>query len=232
MSPLYGTSPLLPNWNRPPQWTEGRLRLELGGRAFRLIRREDMDALWEKLGKDEFGEDEHMPYWAELWPASLLLAAWLLARNRDIAGKRCLDLGCGMGLSAMAGAAGGARVMAVDYEEPAVRHAAANAAANSLSLELAVMDWRRPCLAAGRFDVIWGSDILYEARFYAPLVRLFRTLPAPGGRIWLADPQREVSRSVWGRLEGDGFRVTRLHEEIVPFATYRATVNLYEIILP
>ena len=55
-----------------------------------------MEALWERLGQDGFGTDEHMPYWAEIWPASLLLAAWLGARRSMIAGRRCLDLGCGM----------------------------------------------------------------------------------------------------------------------------------------
>jgi len=231
MSAAHGTSPLLPVWPSPPQWVDGRLRLELAGRTFSLIRLEDMEALWDGIGEETFGGDEHMPYWAELWPASLLLAAWLLSHARAIAGRRCLDLGCGMGLSAMAGAAGGARVVAVDYEERAVAHAATNAAANDLPLLPVVMDWRHPCLTAERFDLIWGSDILYETRFYEPLTRLFRTLPGPGGRIWLADPWREVSRPVWSRLAADGFRVTRLHEEVVPFSTYRTTVNLYEISL-
>lgn len=229
MPPVYNTRQLLPAWSRPPQWVDGHLCLELGGRAFGLTRQDDMEALWNAIGEDSFGSDEHMPYWAELWPASLLLSAWLLSRSPDIAGKRCLDLGCGMGLSAMAGAAGGARVLAVDYEEQALRHAAVNAAANALPLDLAVMDWRRPCLAPGSFDVIWGSDILYESRFYEPLARLFRTVPVPDGRIWLADPRRDVSRPIWNRLASDGFRVTKLHEELVPFATYRATVNLYEM---
>ena len=190
-----------------------------------------MEALWERLGQDEFGADEHMPYWAEIWPASLLLAAWLGVSRGAIAGRRCLDLGCGMGLSALAGAAFGGRVTAVDYEAAAVAHAAQNARAGGLDVALAVMDWRRPCFAPGGFDVIWGSDILYETRFYEPLVGLFRLLLAPGGRIWLSEPWREVSRSVWDRLAADGFAVARVHEEPVSFSTYRSTVSLYEISL-
>jgi predicted nicotinamide N-methyase len=207
------------------------LRIHLADREFVLARDQDMEALWDSLGGEAFGNDERMPYWAEIWPASLLLSAWLLKRRADIADRRCLELGCGMGLSAMAGAAAGARVTAVDYEERAIAVAAANAAANETPLSLAVMDWRRPCLAPAQFEMIWGSDILYETRFYEPLVRLFRTLTAPGGRIWLAEPMRQVSRPVWGRLITDGFRVEELHEEVVPFTTYRATVALYEISL-
>jgi len=229
MSPVHDTLPLLPAWDRPPAWDHGRLRLELAGKTFVLTRDEDMESLWAGIGEDEFGADERMPYWAEIWPASLLLAAWLGANRTAIAGRRCLELGCGMGLAAMAGAAAGARVTAVDYAWGAVSHAAANAAANATPLSLAVMDWRRPCLRPHSFDSIWGSDILYETRFYEPLCGLFRSLLAPGGRIWLSEPWREISRPVWDRLAADGFQVTRLHEESVPFATYRSTVGLFEI---
>lgn len=229
MPRVLAPGPMLPAWREPPAWVEGRLRVPLPGHTFELTRDQDMEVLWETIGEDSFGDDERMPYWAEIWPASLLLSVWLLRHREVIAGRRCLELGCGMGLSAMAGAAAGAHVTAVDYEERAVAMAAANAAANAVPVSLAVMDWRRPCLAEGRFEVVWGSDILYETRFYAPLVALFRTLTAPGGRIWLSEPMRQVSRPVWGRLAADGFRVRQLHEEVVPFSTYRTTVALYEI---
>jgi predicted nicotinamide N-methyase len=225
----HATTPLLAATSTPPDWISGRLRLRIADREFTLCRDQDMEALWESLGQEHFGADEHMPYWAEVWPASLLLSAWLTARADAIMGRRCLDLGCGMGLSALAGAAAGARVAAVDYEAAALFHAARNARTNGLAVDLAVMDWRRPCFAPAAFDVIWGSDILYENRFYEPLVALFRTLLAPGGRIWLSEPWRQVSQPVWGRLVADGFQVSRQHEESVSFSTYRSTVSLYEI---
>ncbi len=222
-------APLLALGAPPPQWQRDRLRLALAGREFILRRDQDMEALWESLGAEGFGEDERMPYWAEVWPASLLLAAWLWKRREEVAGKRCLDIGCGMGLSALAGAAWGGRVTAVDYEEAAIAHAARNARENALRVDLAVMDWRRPCFAPGRFDLAWGSDILYETRFYDALVPLFRRMLAPGGRIWLSQPWRQVSEPVWAALAADGFRVARLHEESVAFSTYRSTVTIYEI---
>ncbi|EFL50310.1 Methyltransferase type 11 [Solidesulfovibrio fructosivorans JJ]] len=227
----YAAAPLLAANSTPPDWCGNRLHLSIAGHDFDLRRDQDMDALWESLGQDGFGADERMPYWAEIWPASLLLTAWLAVRQGDVAGRRCLDLGCGMGLSALAGAAVGGHVVAVDYEEAAVAHAARNAGQNGLRLDLAVMDWRRPCFAAGRFERIWGSDILYEARFYAPLVTLFREMLAPGGRIWLSQPWRQVSEPVWERLSADGFTVVKAHEESVSFSTYRSTVSLYEISL-
>jgi predicted nicotinamide N-methyase len=229
VNPKYVPAPLLPQGRETPQWRDGRMRLPLGGRDFWLWREADMESLWAGLGQEDFGADEHMPYWAELWPASLLLAAWLQSRPGELAGRRCLDLGCGMGLSALAGAASGARVLGIDCEPAALAHAARNARENGLSAAFAVMDWRHPALVPGCFDLLWGSDILYETRFYEPLARLFRTLPAPGGRIVLAEPWREVSRPVWDRLAADGFAVTRLHEESVSVASCRSTISLYEI---
>ena len=223
--------PLLTAASSTKGWVDGRLTLRVAGRDFVLHRDEDMEVLWERLGQDEFGADEHMPYWAELWPASLLLAAWLGARREEIAGRRCLELGCGMGLAALSGAACGARVTAVDYEEPAVAHGRRNARANGLRVDWAVMDWRRPSFVPGGFDLLWGGDILYESRFYAPLASLFRESLAPGGRIWLSQPWREVSHSVWDRLAGDGFAVARVHEESVALLGCRSTVSIYEISL-
>ena len=48
-------------------------------------------------------EDERLPYWTELWPSSIALCRWLEERRAEIAGRPCLDLGCGLGLTAMVG---------------------------------------------------------------------------------------------------------------------------------
>jgi predicted nicotinamide N-methyase len=214
----------------PPAWVGKVLEVRFPERTFRVEREEDMEALWERVGDEDFGEDERMPYWAELWPASLLLCQWLFAKSAEISGRPCLELGCGLGLTAMAGAAAGARVAAMDYEWRAVRQARRNAARNLREIPFFTrMDWRAPAFRPGAFDFLWGSDILYETRFHAPLTPLFESLLAPGGRIWLAEPERKVSEPVWGGLAEAGFRVTRLIALQVPFQHYHSTVNLWEL---
>jgi len=220
----------------PPDYTRGqrqRLRVEELGRIWQLDRTADMETLWETMSREDFGENERMPYWAELWPASLLLCRWL-GRNRELlAGKTCLDIGCGLGLTGIVGAWLGARVVGMDHQWPAVYFSRENAALNGVSGPLwARMDWCAPGFKAGAFDVMWGGDIVYETRFYQPLTRLFREHLAPGGRIWLAEPRRSVSGPVWERLASEGFAVRKLLCEPVPVEGYEVTVNLWELTLP
>ena len=64
------------------------------------IRRADMDKLWADMDQKKGGEDR-LPYWNEIWPSSLALAGWLAEMQDDIKGKPCLDMGCGLGFTAL-----------------------------------------------------------------------------------------------------------------------------------
>lgn len=219
-----------------PDYTSGErqtLVVEAVGRAWKLDRTADLETLWENMSREEFGEDERMPYWAELWPASLLLARWLERRREAIRGRVCLDIGCGLGLTAIVAGWLGAKVVGMDHQWPAVFFSRENAAQNGVPQPLWTQtDWCRPAFKPGAFDFMWGGDIVYETRFYHPLTRLFRDCLAPGGTIWLAEPKRSVSQPVWERLAADGFLVRGLFTETVPVEGYHVTVNLWELTLP
>lgn len=219
-----------------PDYTSGRrqtLEVEALGRVWKLNRTADMEALWENMSREDFGEDERMPYWAELWPASLLLVRWLERRREALRGRVCLDIGCGLGLTAMVASWLGAKVVGMDHQWPAVFFSRENAALNAVPQPLWTRaDWCHPAFKPGVFDFMWGGDIVYETRFYQPLTRLFREGLAPGGRVWLAEPKRSVSLPVWERLAGDGFDVRKLFTETVPVEGYHVTVNLWELTLP
>ena len=153
------------------------------GRQWRLTRAADLEELWDAMTADPHNfEDERLPYWTELWPSSVALAGWLAARQEEIAGRVCLDLGCGLGLTALVGQWLGARVTAVDYEEAALHFASRNAALNGVTQPCwALMDWRRPAVRARSMARIWGGDIMYEKRFVAPVLRFLEHALAPDG---------------------------------------------------
>jgi ETFB lysine methyltransferase len=208
-----------------------RLTVQAAGRTWVLERPADLESLWQSMDEDDPEAEEHIPYWVELWPATLALCGWLA--RQDLTGRRCLDLGCGLGLSALVASNLGAHVAGVDYERDALYFAARNARLNAVREPLWLcMDWNRPGFTAASFERIWGGDIFYEQRFFDPLESLLLRCLAPGGRAWFGDPERTVSSTVWARFSRRGWRVKNQGQEVVPFDQRRMTVNLWELSRP
>ncbi len=125
-----------------------------------------------------FDEEEFLPYWAELWPSGLALARHVAAR--ELRGLRVLELGCGLGLPALAAALRGADVLATDWAEDAIELLQRNAERNGVFVRVARVRWSEPepLLRAAPWDLVLGADLLYEARNAEQLAEL---LPGLGG---------------------------------------------------
>jgi predicted nicotinamide N-methyase len=150
--------------------------LVVGGVELALLRPSSPEEL---IDETVFEDDEFLPYWAELWPASLALAAAL----PEVAGLRVVELGCGLGLPSLVAAARGAEVTATDWAADAVELLRDNAARNRLELCVEVRDWREPW--DERFDLAVAADVLYEQRNVEPLLERLREL-APRALLGLA----------------------------------------------
>ncbi|NDV17861.1 methyltransferase domain-containing protein [Pseudodesulfovibrio sp. JC047] len=210
-----------------------QVRVEVEGKTWLLDRAADLEALWDQMDEADLGDDDRVPYWAEVWPASVLLGRHIVRNTDRLRGRKCLDLGCGLGLTGMIASSVGADVVAFDYEWPAVRFARHNADLNGVPHPLwMVMDWRQPALPAASFEYMWGGDILYEKRFFEPLMQLFRHALKPGGSIWIGEPVRTVSRPVWDELRAQGFAPVKITVEKVALCGQNQTVNLWEITIP
>ena len=131
------------------------------------------------IDESAFERDEFLPYWAELWPAATALAAAL----PEVAGRRVVELGCGLGVPALVASARGAEVTATDWAEEAIELLRENAARNRLRVRAEVRDWRAPW--AETFDLVLAADVLYERRNVEPLLARLREL-APAGYVGLA----------------------------------------------
>jgi predicted nicotinamide N-methyase len=158
----------------------------LPGRELLLLGPRDRDAL---LNEEAFEQEEFLPYWAELWPSALALAR--VVARRPLTGRRTIELGCGLGLPAIAAAAAGARVLATDWSPDAVAMTARNAERNGVELEARLFRWdAAPEQLGPPWPLVLASDLLYEARNAAPLLALLPRLCAAAGEVWLADPGR------------------------------------------
>jgi predicted nicotinamide N-methyase len=190
----------------------------LGGRTVRMLRPRDGDAILDELLAEDDPEEERLPFWTQLWPSGTALAR--AAAGRPLAGRRVLELGCGLGLVSVAAALAGAEVLAVDRSPEAVTFTAANAARNGATVGTAVcaFDQPEPLLAEAPWDLVLAADVLYEQRNVPVLLWLLPRLAGPGGEVWLADPGRNgletfltgADATGWRRdeLPGDGGLVT------------------------
>jgi predicted nicotinamide N-methyase len=158
----------------------------LPGRELALLAPRDADAL---LTEEAFAREEFLPYWAELWPSALALAR-VIAR-RPLTGRRVIELGCGLGLPAIAAALAGGRVLATDWSPDSVAMTVRNARRNEVALDAEVFRWDGPPEALGPpWPLVIASDVLYEERNVAALLDLLPRLAAARGEVWLADPGR------------------------------------------
>jgi predicted nicotinamide N-methyase len=165
--------------------------IALPGREIALLAPRDGESL---LSEEAFEQEEFLPYWAELWPSSVALAR-AIAR-RPLTGRRVIELGCGLGLPAIAAALAGGRVLATDWSSDSVAMTARNAARNDAELETAVYRWDAPPEPLGRpWPLVLAADVLYEARNVPALLALLPRLTAASGEVWLADPGR--APGVW-----------------------------------
>jgi predicted nicotinamide N-methyase len=181
------------------------------GRPLRVMRPRESEEL---LVEEAFEREELLPYWAELWPSSLALARAIGARS--LRGARTLELGCGLGLVSIAAAQAGGRVLATDWSADAVRFAKDNAERNGIQIETAVVDWSapEPILNRAPWQLVLGSDVLYERRNVDQMLDLLPRLVDRTGEVWIADPGRQTSVAFLERASEDWLRRTTEHNRI------------------
>lgn len=185
--------------------------VSLGGAPMTLLRPVRAEDL---ISEADFARDERLPYWAELWPSSHALAERVAAL--DGAGRRFLELGCGLGLVSIAALRAGFDALATDYYDDALAVARVNARrATGRALGTRLVDWRAFPDDLGTFDRVVASDVLYE-RPYAALVAeaIARTL-APHGEALVTDPGRVAAADFVRESEARGLAVAV--EEPVPW---------------
>src|SRR5690242_16163997 len=75
------------------------VRLHRTGHEYQVLTPADQDRL---LDEAEADPEQHLPYWAEIWPSGVALADLVLERADALAGRSVLELGSGLGITATA----------------------------------------------------------------------------------------------------------------------------------
>jgi len=145
----------------------------------------------------------------QLWPASRALAK--AVKHINIENRRILELGCGLGLPSLVLQSRGADVTASDHHPLSEPFLDYNAALNRLPpvpyLDLP-WDASQPVPAGGRFDLIVGSDILYERDHAEMLAALVERLAAARAKVLITCPGRGYRNRFSRLLAEQGFDLT------------------------
>ncbi len=193
-----------------------------------LLRPRSADAL---ISEEDFVADERLPYWADVWPSSTVLARHV----RSLRGgrRRLVELGCGLGLVSAHAALAGFDVLATDYYEDALRFAELNVArVAGVPLRTRLLDWRALPADLPRFDLVIASDVLYEPGYAALVAEVFARTLAPRGEGWVADPGRVATGLFLDECARRGIQLERAAQRPFMDGEIRQTITLYRLWLP
>ncbi|MCX9154939.1 protein N-lysine methyltransferase family protein [Niveibacterium sp. 24ML] len=163
---------------------------------------------------DPLGEAEAMgissaawPLFGLVWPSGRVLAGEMAVR--DLAGLRILEVGCGLAIASLIAHRRLADVTASDCHPLARSFINENLRLNGLPpMKYLTGDWATHSEALGRFDLIIGSDVLYERDERGQLAGFIQRHAAPSAEVLIVDPDRGNRPHFSRHMKHNGFTLT------------------------
>lgn len=100
----------------------------------------------------------------------------------DIAGKRVLEIGCGMGFHSEILARAGAKLTSIDLSATSVKATKTRFELKGLDAEIREMDAESLALPSGEFDLVWSWGVIHHSARTGRIVREIDRVLRPGGR--------------------------------------------------
>lgn len=141
----------------------------------------------------------------QLWLSGEVLACAM--QVFPVAGLRILELGCGLGLSSLVLKRLKADITASDYHPLASEFLARNTLLNQLPpIRYTRCDWAQAYPALGLFDLIIGSDLLYERAHPALLAGFIERHTTAKARVLIVDPRRGHTANFTREMANFGYQ--------------------------
>lgn len=171
------------------------------------------------------------PLFGLLWPSSIHLAQRLLERPLGEQ-ERILELGCGLAVPTLAGRRRGAHITASDRHPLSRVFLESNALLNDVApVKYRHGQWgldHEPCISdtgaellSARYDLILGSDLLYDRSAPAQLAEFIDDHATESAEVWIMDPDRGHRPAFTRNMAAFGFELveeTRVVNEDDPSA--------------
>ena len=207
---------------------------------YQTIQIDDFDihlrSLWDKQEfSDPLGEAEALgissAQWSlfgVLWKSSEVLAHEMA--NFPIQGKRILEVGCGLALSSLLLNARNADITASDIHPEAAAFLTENVRLNNgKKIPFLRTDWKTSTVGLGKFDVIIGSDILYERDHIEILSEFINLHCNQNCEILLVDPGRSNHAPFSKKMVNLGFTHNQYKPEstLFPSTVFKGQILRY-----
>lgn len=194
-----------------------KIHLRVGSREWKIRSLKDTQQYYDPQGEAKRAGicSASWSLFGQLWPASKALAR--AVKKIDISGRRFIELGCGLGLPSLVLRARGAHVVASDKHPLSEEFLDYNAALNQVpEVPFVDLDWGLSPAPdqRGQYDVILGSDILYEPDHAEMLAEFVSQLAAPKAKVLITCPGRGYRNRFARYLQDYGFDLT---EQNIPF---------------
>lgn len=205
--------------------------LMVGDHAFHLLSLKDKQQYADPDGAAERAgiSSSTWPLFGHVWPSGRVLAD--LMQVHEIDGLRVLEVGCGLGLASLVLHGRGAAMTSSDYHPMAADFLLHNLHLNELSpLVFALCDWEKHQPDLGLFDLIIGSDLLYEPNHPSLLSGFIDRHSSAWVEVVIIDPDRRQQRQFTRQMEALGYVYSmtkstiaqlRLHQFKGKVMTYR-----------
>ena len=139
-----------------------------------------------------------------VWPASQVLAGEVSVA--DVAGKRVLEIGCGIGLTSIVLHKMGVDITASDYHPRAQEFLNRNALDNGLApIKFQLIDFEQQNPLLGKFDLIIASDVLYQPQHAQNLSQFISSHSSDDVEVIVVDPGRENRAKFTHRMIALGY---------------------------
>jgi predicted nicotinamide N-methyase len=152
------------------------------------------------LDRNQFSDDEGAalaqgissaawPLFGLVWPSGIVLAQEMCVR--ELAGRKILEIGCGLGLASLIAKQRGADICASDAHPLTQLFLNNNATLNDIeNVPYSEGCWHKTYPSLGRFDFIIGSDVLYERDEAGVLAGFIGRHANPTCEVLSVDPNR------------------------------------------
>lgn len=164
---------------------------------------DDPDGIAERLGIPPAS----WPIFGVVWPSALALATFMDGYNTG--SKRILEVGCGIALPSLLLNSKKADITSTDCHPEAGAFLARNTAINNgPAIAFERTGWADNNDQLGLFDLIIGSDLLYEDEHIALLAAFINAHAKPACEVILVDPGRGRKTRLVNALQQSGFSCT------------------------